>query len=128
MNRKTQSEILHCYTNRCQEEGAWLAGRGADKAVGGMQRTEGRNHRATGPGGGAPAPPQNRELTHLHVFFFFFFISWMPLTNKFLSPASHEILSLLIILRKENCVNLNVMYMYNVLALTANLQNWLPWV
>lgn len=91
-----------------------------------MQRTEGRNHRATGPGGGAPAPPQNRELTHLHVLFFFFFISWMPLTNKFLSPASHEILSLLIIFRKENCVNLNVMYMYNVLALTANLQNWLP--
>lgn len=90
-----------------------------------MQRTEGRNHRATGPGGGAPAPPQNRELTHLHVCFFFF-ISWMLLTNKFLSPASHEILSLLTILRKVNFVNLNVMYMYNVLALTANLQNWLP--
>lgn len=75
-----------------------------------MQRTEGRNHRATGPGGGAPAPPQNRELTHLHVWFFFF-ISWMLLTNKFLSPASHEILSLLTILRKVNFVNLNVMYM-----------------
>lgn len=90
-----------------------------------MQRTEGRNHRATGPGGGAPAPPQNRELTHLHVYFFFF-ISWMLLTNKFLSPASHEILSLLTILRKVNFVNLNVMYMYNVLALIANLQNWLP--
>lgn len=90
-----------------------------------MQRTEGRNHRATGPGGGAPAPPQNRELTHLHVCFFFF-ISWMLLTNKFLSPASHEILSLLTILRKVNFVNLNVMYMYNVLALIANLQNWLP--
>lgn len=88
-----------------------------------MQRTEGRNHRATGPGGGAPAPPQNRELTHLHVCFFFF-ISWMLLTNKFLSPASHEILSLLTILRKVNFVNLNVMY--NVLALIANLQNWLP--
>lgn len=88
-----------------------------------MQRTEGRNHRATGPGGGAPAPPQNRELTHLHVWFFFF-ISWMLLTNKFLSPASHEILSLLTILRKVNFVNLNVMY--NVLALIANLQNWLP--
>lgn len=86
-----------------------------------MQRTEGRNHRATGPGGGAPAPPQNRELTHLHVCFFF---SWMFLTNKFLSPASHEILSLLTILRKVNFVNLNVMY--NVLALIANLQNWLP--
>lgn len=90
-----------------------------------MQRTEGRNHRATGPGSGAPAPPQNRELTHLHVWFFFF-ISWMLLTNKFLSPASHEILSLLTILRKVNFVNLNVMYMYNVLALIANLQNWLP--
>lgn len=88
-----------------------------------MQWTEGRNHRATGPGGGAPAPPQNRELTHLHVYFFFF-ISWMLLTNKFLSPASHEILSLLTILRKVNFVNLNVMY--NVLALIANLQNWLP--
>lgn len=88
-----------------------------------MQRTEGRNHRATGPGGGAPAPPQNRELTDLHVCFFFF-ISWMLLSNKFLSPASHEILSLLTILRKVNFVNLNVMY--NVLALIANLQNWLP--
>lgn len=67
MNRKTQSEISHCYTNRCQEEGAWLAGRGADKAVWGMQRPEGGDHGATGPGGGAPAAPQNREFPCLLV-------------------------------------------------------------